>query len=272
MVNEEVIERSVDDFQFVSTDSIVWKSPIRDFADKDVENMAASLRVHSQIEPIVVKPANEKGLYEGVVGRLRFEGARHAHVQTVLARVHEFSSEDEVLEWQLAENLHRKELSSLEKISAYGRLAKLRRKMFPKEKTVVAGIALAIEESTGTRPAERTVRKYLKIDAEIGKEARKICLPRPSEKGSIVKISHLEQISRVKDDGKQAELLSQTIHGRWTTSKLKQAVDQELGVGKPKPEPINTGLNIACPACQETYELIHVDKGKHRLRKVITGG
>lgn len=271
MMDQEFLEKPIDEFRLVSTDSIFWMSLLRDFTDKDVENMAASLRVHSQIEPVIVKTINEEGLYEGVVGRLRFEGARHAHVQTVLVRVHKFSSEDEVLEWQLAENLHRKELSCLEKISAYGRLAELRRKTFPKEKTIVAGIAMAIEESTGTKPAERTVRKYLKIDAEIGKEARKICLPRPSEKGAIVKISHLEQISRVKDDGKQAELLSQTIHGRWTTSKLRQTVDQELGVSKPKPKPINTGLNIACPMCQETYELIHVDEGKHRLRKVITG-
>jgi ParB-like chromosome segregation protein Spo0J len=267
---EEVLEKSVDEFRLVPVGSVYWKDSIRDFTREDIVNMAASLRTHGQIGPIVVKPADVEGLYEGVCGRLRYEGIKHAHLLDALVRVHRFSGEDEVLEWQLAENLHRKELSALEKISVYGRLAELRRKRFPKEKTVVAGIALAIEESTGTKPAERTVRKYLQIDAEIGKEARKICLPRPSEKGAIVKISHLEQISRVKDDGKQAELLSRTIHGQWTTSKLKKAVDQELGVDKPKPEPINTGLNLACPTCLETYELVHIGKGRHRLRKIVT--
>jgi ParB family chromosome partitioning protein len=73
--------------------------------------MASSLRLHKQIEPIVVKPPDEDGKYEGVIGRLRYEGAKHAHLKTILARVRHFKSLREVREWQLVENLHRRQLT-----------------------------------------------------------------------------------------------------------------------------------------------------------------
>ena len=229
-----------DEFKLVPLSLIFWKTPIRDFTGEDVENMAASIMIHGQIQPIVVKQPDAEGSHEGVCGRLRYEGAKHAHRPEVLVRVHNFEDEAEALEWQLAENLHRKELGALERAEAYGKLAELRKKLFPEEKTAVKGIAMAVEELTGTKPAERTVRKYLEISHKIGNKAKRIGLPRPSEKASFPKISHLEQICRIEDEDKQAELLSQTIHGNWTVSKLKQTVDQTLGISKPKPKPIDT--------------------------------
>jgi hypothetical protein len=53
---------------------------------------------------------------------------------------------------------------------------------------------------------------------------------REGETASFPKIRHLEQIARIADEDKQAELLSYTISEGWTTEKLKQKVDQELGI------------------------------------------
>ena len=246
--DEEVLPR-VDEFKRVPTSSVFWKSSIRDFAREDIINMGASLMVHSQIEPITCKPADAEGMYEGVVGRLRFEGAKHAHMSTVLARIHKFSGPDEELEWQLSENLHRKDLSALEKASAYGKLAKLRRKNFGEE-SVIAGIALSLEEMTGAKPAEQTVRKYLEIDAKIGKQAKTTSLIREGETASFLKISHLEQVSRLEDDDKQAELLSYTIHEGWTAQKLKHEVDVALGIVKPSADIKEKVLH--CGICDST--------------------
>jgi len=204
-------------------------------------------------------------MYEGVTGKLRFEGAKHAMIPEVLVRVHEFEDEDEILEWQLAENLVRKELSALERAEGYARLARLRLKKFPNEKTVVNGLALTLEAQSGTKPATQTVRKYLEINAKIKKEARNVS-PRVSKEN--VGVKHLEQICRLEDGNKQAELLLQTDRQHWTVTKLKTEVDLQLGVAKPKPQPVMTGLNVMCPRCMETYELIHIDKGRHTLKKV----
>lgn len=139
-------------------------------------------------------------------------------------RVHNFEDEEEVLEWQLAENLHRKELNVLERADAYARLAELRKKRFP-EKSVVKGIAMAVEELTGTKPAERTVRKYLEINRKIKNKAKKSG-PRVSPKK--VGIHHLEQISRVSDEDIQAHLLDQTARNTWSVKKAKEVVDAVL--------------------------------------------
>jgi ParB family chromosome partitioning protein len=248
--------------------AIFWKSPIRNFTKQDIIDMAASLRIHGQIQPVICKPANAEGMCEGVCGHLRYEAAKHAGLGEMLVRVHKFEDEEEVLEWQLAENLHRKELSALERAQAYGKLADLRKKRFPEEQTVVKGIAMAVEELTGTKPAEKTVRKYLDISRKIGNKAKEISLPRPSEKASFPKISHLEQISRIEDEDKQAELLEKTATRGWTVQKLEQEVDRELGLKLEPPKPIDTGLVIACPECRETYTLIHVEEGSHRLQKI----
>lgn len=256
-----------DELKLVPLALIFWKSPIRDFTGEDVENMAASLRVHGQIEPIVCKPPNTEGLYAGVCGRLRYEGALWAKIPELWVCIHKFKDREEVLEWQLAENLHRKELSVLERAEAYAKLAQMRKKRFP-EKSVVAGIAMAVEELTGTKPAERTVRKYLEISHKIGNKAKRIGLPRPSEKASFPKISHLEQICRIEDEDKQAELLQKTVHRGWTVRKLKREVNKKLGVAMAPPKPIDTGLIITCPECNEAYTFIHVEPGNHKLQRI----
>jgi len=268
----------IDEFRYVPVDKVFWKNSIRDFTKEDVINMGASLRVHGQIVPIEVKPANAEGMYEGVIGKQRFEGAKHAHIRTVLVRIHKYESEDEVLEAQLAENLHRKELSALEKASAYGKLAELRRKNFGEEATV-EGIAMSLEEMTGTKPAAQTVRKYLEVDARIGKHAKTVNLCREGKTASFLKISHLEQVSRLDSDDKQAELLSYTIHEGWTVQRLKKAVDQELGIVKPapvvaragsepaatEPSPVEATQTIICQQCKASLLLIHGEDGTHRL-------
>jgi len=259
----------VDEFKLVSVSSVYWKNELRSFSVEDVVNMGASMMVHGQIEPIVVKESidqvNTRGQeerFEGVCGRLRYEGVKHAHLQSVLIRVHKFSGPDEELEWMLAENVHRKELSALERAQAYGKLAELRRKSFS-EKSVIAGIAMGVEALTGTKPAERTVREYLEIDRRIGNKAKNCGATSPSQE---VGIRHLKQISRVADEGLQAKLLLETVHGDWTAQKLKQQVDAVLGVVKPKPiSKPEARQPVACQACKCSLILVHAEDGTHKL-------
>jgi ParB family chromosome partitioning protein len=257
----------MDEFLSVPLPLIFWKSPVREFSQEDIQDMAASIRIHGQIQPIVCKPLNEEGMYEGVVGRLRYEAAKYAMLPEVLVRVHKFEDEEEVLEWQLAENLHRKELNAIERSEAYTKLAELRKKRFPEE-AVVKGIAMAVEELTGERPAEETVKKYLKISQKLKKKAKEMGTRVPPKKASKLGIKHLEQISRIEDEDRQAEFLRKAVERDWTVGKLKQEVDRELGLKAEPPKPIDTGLVVTCPECEETYTLIHVEEGAHRLQKI----
>jgi len=55
-----------DEFRLVSVGMVYWKNELRSFTVQDVINMGASLLVHGQIHAVVCRPADAKGLYEGV--------------------------------------------------------------------------------------------------------------------------------------------------------------------------------------------------------------
>ena len=166
------------------------------------------------------KPPNEQGLYEGVVGRLRYEAAKRAVIPEILVRVHRFTDEGEVLEWQLAENLHRKEMTALEKVDGERRLVDIRKKRFPEE-SAIQGVAIAIEGVTGMKTPEKTVRKHVEISRKIGNKARKNALGIAKEKALNVKISHLTELSRVENEDVQAYLLERVASEKWALEKFK---------------------------------------------------
>jgi len=228
----------MDEYKKVPLSLIVWKSSIREFTDEDVENMAASLRVHSQIEPIIVKPLNKQGLYEGVCGKLRFEGLKHAKIPNALTRIHKFKSEDEVLEWQLVENLHRKNLTTLQRAEAYKKLYDLRRKELGgvKDKSIVNGIAESIEKQTGEKKAEKTIYRYIQVAKELPKKLKaKIRID------TNFGMAHAIQFLRLKNKPEaQLELAEKLRHKPMTVKNLKKEVDLRL---KPKPKPQVNSLN-----------------------------
>jgi ParB family chromosome partitioning protein len=235
-----VAELEGDQYLEIPLELIYWKDPIREvLKHQDIVDMASSLRLHKQIEPIVVKPPNEDGRYEGVIGRLRYEGAKYAHLETILARVHQFKSQREVREWQLVENLHRRQLTELERDEAYKELydlIKQERGGVYKEH-VVKDIAKKIEELTGERPSEKTIWKRIQIAEELPNRVKEIL---KSLTGESFGIRHAEQLLRLKDmPEKQVEFAEEfaatVIKGKpMTVKNLKKKVDNLITPPKPK--------------------------------------
>ncbi|MCD6444942.1 hypothetical protein J7L70_08105 [Candidatus Bathyarchaeota archaeon] len=83
----------------------------------------------------------------------------------VLVRVHRFRSELEVKAWQLAENLHRKELTAIQRAEAYRQLYGTLEEEAGgiKGKHIVGTIAMMIEELTGEKMSEKAVYDYLRL-------------------------------------------------------------------------------------------------------------
>lgn len=229
-----------DQYLEVPLELIYWREPIRDvLKHQDVVDMASSLRLHEQIEPIVVKPRDEDGRYEGVIGRLRYEGAKHAHLKTILARVHRFKSQREVREWQLVENLHRRQLTELERDEAYRELYGLikRERGGVYKEYVVKDMAKKIEGLTGEKPSEKTIWKRIQIAEELPDRVKETL---KSLTGESFGIRHAEQLLRLKDmPEKQAEFAEEfaatVIKGKpMTVKRLKEKVDRLIMPPKPK--------------------------------------
>ncbi|MFQ6076647.1 MAG: ParB/RepB/Spo0J family partition protein, partial [Candidatus Bathyarchaeia archaeon] len=249
------------------TELIYWKDPIRkDIRREDVDDMATSIMCHGQIQPIVVTGPDEEGKYEGVCGRLRYEAMKRFPGRPILARVHQFKSAREKREWQLAENLHRRGLTTLQRAEAYLELYESMREEFGgvHDKHIVSTIAKRQEELTGEKaPAERSIRKYIQVSKDLPEEVKKTVID------DRFGIAHAEQLLRLKGmPEKQLDLAEEFAKEPMTVQKLKKRVDEILNPPEPKPSPIDTGLKFECPICGETYMIIHVDEGKHRFESV----
>lgn len=93
--------------------------PRRRFRESGLQELAASIRVHGVVEPVVVRPLG--GEFQLISGERRVRAARLAGLASVPAVVRA-CDEREMAEVALVENLQREDLSPVEEASAYQRL------------------------------------------------------------------------------------------------------------------------------------------------------
>lgn len=93
--------------------------PRRSFDEEALDEMAASIREHGVIQPIIVIPVGDK--YRIVAGERRFRGASKAGLVTIPALVRTMSDQRQ-LEVSLIENIQRRDLNVLETATAYLKL------------------------------------------------------------------------------------------------------------------------------------------------------
>jgi ParB family chromosome partitioning protein len=92
--------------------------PRRTMDEGELEELAASIRQHGVLQPVVVTRSAEPGKYHLVVGERRWRAAQRAGLQTIPALVRSAGTR-EALELALVENLQRADLSPLEEAEAF---------------------------------------------------------------------------------------------------------------------------------------------------------
>lgn len=91
------------------------------FDPGEMQELAASIREHGVIQPLIVAPPGADGRYVLIAGERRLEAARKAGLKTVPAVVRQ-ASDQQLLEWALIENVQRADLNPLEQAEAYRQL------------------------------------------------------------------------------------------------------------------------------------------------------
>lgn len=86
--------------------------------EEDLAELAASVKANGVLQPVLVRPF--QGGYQLIAGERRFRAARMAGLATVPALVREVTDE-QVFEWSLVENIHRRDLNAIELAKAYQR-------------------------------------------------------------------------------------------------------------------------------------------------------
>jgi ParB family chromosome partitioning protein len=95
------------------------RQPRKDFDDKALRDLSASLRQSGVLQPVVVRRLGDG--YELVVGERRWRAAKLAGITRIPAVIRE-ASDAESLELALVENLLREDLNPMEEAEAYQRL------------------------------------------------------------------------------------------------------------------------------------------------------
>jgi ParB family chromosome partitioning protein len=106
----------------VSVDRLVPSrfQPRRAFAEAALAELCASIKEQGIVQPIVVVPRGEK--LEIVAGERRWRAARLAGLVKVPVVIREKTSDRDLLEIALVENLQREDLNAIEAAEAYARL------------------------------------------------------------------------------------------------------------------------------------------------------
>jgi ParB family chromosome partitioning protein len=95
--------------------------PRERFDEESLASLAASIRELGVLQPVMVRAAEEEGVFELIAGERRWRAARRAGLQTIPVLVRE-ATDASSLEQALVENLHREDLNALEEAAAYQQL------------------------------------------------------------------------------------------------------------------------------------------------------
>lgn len=92
--------------------------PRRKFNEEEIASLAASIREHEQLQPILVRRVGQR--YQLISGERRLRAAIHAGLKTIRAEVRE-ADDRLVAELAIVENLQRKDLDAIEKALSFRR-------------------------------------------------------------------------------------------------------------------------------------------------------
>ncbi|OGL67163.1 hypothetical protein A2856_03815 [Candidatus Uhrbacteria bacterium RIFCSPHIGHO2_01_FULL_63_20] len=92
------------------------RQPRSHFALEDLEDLAASVKEHGVLMPLIVTKVRDG--YELVAGERRLRASKEAGLKTVPAIVRD-ATEQQKLEWALIENVQRADLNAVEEALAY---------------------------------------------------------------------------------------------------------------------------------------------------------
>jgi ParB family chromosome partitioning protein len=95
------------------------RNPRREFRREELEELAASLRQHGMVQPLVVRPAGGGAeRYEIIAGERRWRAAQMAGLHDVPVSVLDVSDR-EALELAIVENVQRADLNAIEEAQGY---------------------------------------------------------------------------------------------------------------------------------------------------------
>ena len=183
--------------------------PRKSFHKSGLEELAASIRTHGVVQPIIVRPLQD-GVFQIIAGERRWRSAQLAGLERVPALVRD-THEHHALELALVENLQREDLNPMDQARAYQRLL---------SEFSLTQEELAMRVGKGRASVANTLR-LLKLPPEVQKWLQE----------GAMNAGHAKALLSLADADAIVEAAREIIQGSYS---VRQA---EALVAKPKSEP-----------------------------------
>lgn len=188
------------------------KQPRKKFSTDALDELAASLREHGLIQPLVVKEIQTPygSRYQLIAGERRWRAAQRAGMNTVPALL-KGATPQQMLELALVENIQRAELNALEEAEAYQQL---------------------IHEFELTQ--EQVAKKVGKDRTTISNALRLLKMPdalKDAVLNETIREGHARALAQIADAKKQNALLSQVIDAQLSVRQTEEVVRRTLAKG-----------------------------------------
>ncbi|WP_409343668.1 ParB/RepB/Spo0J family partition protein [Paenibacillus sp. MBLB4367] len=185
--------------------------PRKTFNDESINELAASIKEHGVIQPIIVRTVL-KG-YEIIAGERRFRASQISGKTSIPAVVKKFSDQ-QVMEIALIENVQREDLNAMELAVAY--------------QSLMDSFSLTQEElSLKVGKSRSHVANFLRL-LHLPEEVKQHV-----SRGTI-SMGHARALVGIKNNKVLLELANQTIQYQWSVRELEEAIKKhEETAGKP---------------------------------------
>jgi ParB family chromosome partitioning protein len=186
------------------------------FDETSLEELAASIREHGVLQPILVRPL-DGGDYQLIAGERRWRASRAAGLQTIPALVEEID-DDTALEISIIENLQREDLSPLDEAAMYDRMVR-------DHGYSVRRLAQKLGKDKGY------LENRLRL-ADAPEEIRELVSLRKDT------LSHAYELLKVDDPKRRKRLAAQVARGELTLIKLRDRIEGRPSRSSPAGPPI----------------------------------
>ena len=211
--------------------------PRRYFDPEKLRQLTESIRQHGILEPILVRPSQNEGVYELVAGERRFRAAQEVGLASVPVTIRELSDE-EALQLALVENLQREDLNPVEETEGILQLLALRLNIPPIDvppllykmrNEAIGTVNQNVLINSDAQSVQAVFTEVGTITWESFVTSRLSLLRLPPEilealQSGKIAYTKAQAIARVKDDGHRKKLLEEAIAQDLSLSQIKDKV------------------------------------------------
>ena len=196
------------------------RQPREKFDIEELDNLAASIREHGVIQPLIVSPG-KNGVYILIAGERRLQASHKAGLKTVPVVIRH-ATDQQLLELALIENVQRADLNPVEEAEAYQHLAKEFKMSHETIATRVGKSRAAVTNTMRLLDASAAVKQAL-VDGRISEGHARAMLSLSAKAQETL----LNQIINIDMSVRQTEMLARKYSGQKPATKKKSAASAD---------------------------------------------